>query len=322
MGLATEGRSDLETLRLRPDVRLMPLQSDSRSILKELPRLGSADYTTGNACVSCTRREQVKDILLSSEGTAIFGDGAGMRWLDDSWQHSVAVLNRSHDFTDTPPCLLFFGENGNLAHQITLWDPGAWEGFIELVCRHRGCWNCLRHRTGGPKTGRVPDCPAGLLREAWCEASSERDLDLRLGLLGLDRMLALRALEGLFTQPLAVQELASLLGELSALRLPVHVQLGNRHCVEVMEAPLEEVTLEAQGWEFQMGRAVIRMDPSRLDSLWFVMQPRSGQERSRFECYDGAGEQVLVLSSPQDPCPLVQLAWQGVIGRFEAGRPI
>jgi len=317
-GGGVPGRSDLEVLREREDVRVMPLQRQARAILEALPTLGSVDYTTSNAGASCTRREQVRALLPTSEGTTLFGDAGGLRWLDQSWRHSVAVLSRGDDFADTPPCLLLFGEGGDLAHQITLWDPATWEGFIDLVCAHRGCWNCLRHQAEGPRADSVSGCPAWMLKEAWCEAGSERDLDLRLGLLGLGRVTALRAMEGLFTKPIALQDLATLLMELVSGLLPVHVQLGNRHCTQVMESTLEGVTLHPLEWEIQMARTTLRIHPASIDSVWSVVQPRSGRERLRFECYDRAGGQVLTLSSPLDPSPLVQDGWQKLIGRFEA----
>lgn len=316
------GRSDLEVLRGREDVRVMPLQRQARAILEALPALGSVDYTTGNAGASCTRRERVRDVLPTSEGTTLFGDAGSLRWLDHSWRHSVAVLSRGDDFTDTPPCLLLFGEGGDLAHQITLWDPSTWEGFIDLVCRHRGCWNCLRHQAEAPSAAPVPDCPAWMLKEAWCEAGSERDVDLRLGLLGLGRVTALRAMEGLFTTPFDVQDLAALLKDLALGLLPVHVQVGNRHCTQVLESTLEAVKLHPLEWEIRMAQTTLRIHPARIDSVWSVQQPRSGRERHRFECYDAAGEQVLTLSSPLDPCPLVQDGWQKVIGRFEAEKSV
>lgn len=320
-GDGTRGLSDLDALQLRKDLRLMPLQLNARALLEDLPDLGSVAYTTGNACASCTRREQVTTVLPMGEGTALFGDHDGMRWLNASWRHSVAVLSQGPDFTETPPCLLLFGETGELAHQITLSDPAAWEGFIELVCRHRGCWNCLRNRKAPSPRVPVDECPAWMLREAWCEAGSDQDLDSRLARLGLPRLLALRAMEGLYTTSLEVQDLAAMLEELVATRLSVHIQLGNRHCTEVLESPLERLVIAPETWEIQMSQSTLRLDPSRMESIWFVVQPWLEKEQHRFECYDAAGERVLVLSCPHSPGPAVELDWQRMIGRFEARVP-
>ena len=311
--------SDLEALRVREDIRLLPLQRNVRALLEDLPSLGPAEFTTGNACATCTRREEVRTVLPLEGGTTLFGAPDGLRWLDASWRHSVAVLHRGMDFTDTPPCLLFFGDTGALAHQITLSDPAAWEAFIGLVRRHRGCWNCLHPQTAPPRVGAAMDCPAWMLREAWCDAESERDLAARLSRLGLERILALRALEGLYTTPVSVQNLESLLKGLASSALPVHVQIGNRHCTQVLESPLESLALGPREWEIGMAQATLRLDPSRLDSIWSVVQPRPEGEQHRFECYDAAGERVLVLSSPHDPCPVVHFGWQRMLGWFEGG---
>ena len=310
----------LEALLGREDLRILPLQRNTRSLLEDLPALGTADYTTRNASVTCTRREAVRTVLASGEGTSLFGDSDGMRWLDESWRHSVAVLSCGEDFTDMPPCLLFFGGAGDLAHQVTLPDPAAWEAFIALVRRHHGCWNCLRHQAVLPEPGAAADCPVWMLREAWCDASSERDLEVRLVGLGLDHLLALRALEGLYTTPIAARDLASLLKGLAPSALPVHVQLGNRHCTQVLESPMESLTFGPHGWEIRMAHATLRLDPSRMDSIWSVAQPVPGGERHRAECYDAAGERVLTLSSPHDPCPLVYLGWQRHLGHLEEGQ--
>lgn len=316
----TPGISDLEALRLRTDVRILPLQKQAWSILAELPTLGSVDYTTGNATVSCTRREQVKGILPSAEGTAIFGDQGALRWLDHSWRHSVAVLKQGQDFTDAPPCLLLYGETGHLAHQITLWDPCAWEGFIDLVCRHRGCWNCLRTLTDQPQHPHIDKCPVWLLREAWTEALSERDLNLRLEPIGLKRVTAVRAMEGLFTTSIGVPRLASILQEITESGLPLHVQLGNRHCTQLLESPIESFEIRPHEWEIRLAQTTMTLDPAAINSTWFVTQPQTRAERPRFECYDADGEQVLTLSGPEDPCPVVQQGWQELIGRFEEQR--
>lgn len=312
--------SDLESLRQRKDVRILPLQRQARAILDELPGLGSADYTTGNGSVSCTRRERVRDIRPGPEGTAIFGDQGGLRWLDHSWRHSVAVLNRGQDFTDTPPCLLLYGETGRLAHQITLWDSSAWEGFIDLVCRHRGCWNCLQTLSDPPERQETEACPAWLLREAWCEARSERDLELRLEPLGLKRVTALRAMEGLSATPVDLSRFAALMEDLVESGLPLHVRLGNRHCTQALESPISGFAMGPREWEVQMDQTILTLSPANIASTWLVAQPPAKAERLRFECYDARGDQVLALSGPEDPCPLVHEGWQGLIGRFEAQR--
>ncbi len=320
-GARPSGLSDLEVLHAREDVRLMPLQRNAKALLLDLPSLGRVDYTTHNACVTCTRREVVKSVLPVGEGATLFGDGDGLRWLEGSWRHTVAVLSRGMDFTDTPPCLLFFGETGELAHQVTLPDPEAWEAFIALVRRHHGCWNCLRHRpaAAGPATTAQGACPVWMLREAWSEAGSERDLEIRLGGLGLDRLLALRAMEGLYTSLITVQDLASVLAGLAASGLPVHAQVGNRHCTQVLESPIEDLTLGPGAWEVRMDGTLLRLDSSGLDTLWSVAQPSPSGERHRLECYDAAGERVLVLASPESPCPLVHLGWQRLLGRLDGG---
>lgn len=317
-GSNAQGLSDLEALRLRKDVRILPLQRQAKALLKDLPSLGSADYTTGNSCVTCTRREQVKDILTSKEGSAIFGDLPGLRWLDDSWRHSVAVLKQGQDFTDAPPCLLLYGETGELAHQVTLWDPAAWEGFIDIVCRHKGCWNCLRTLPDPQKHSQIETCPAWLLRDAWCEAESELDLDLRLRPLGLKRVTALRAMEGLFTTSIEPHRLASIFQEVAVLGIPVHVEVRNRHCTQVLESAIETFQMEESIWEVKMAQTTLTIKPTNLDSTWLVAQPQTRAERPRFECYNVEGEPVLTLSGPEDPCPGVAEAWQGLIGRLEA----
>ena len=318
--LLTPGLSDLEALQAREDLRLMPLQRNARAILEDLPSLGPADYTTGNTCVTCTRHEAVGAVLPLGEGTGLFGAPNGMRWLDASWRHSVAVLSRGMDFAEVPPCLLLFGDTGALAHRITLPDPATWEAFIDLVRRHHGCWNCLRQQADPPRPGAAADCPIWMLREAWCGAESERDLEARLDGLGLDRILALRALEGLYTTPIQTRDLASVLENLAASDLPVHAQLGNRHCTQILESPLEGLKLEARGWEIRMAQATLRLDPGRVDSLWLVVEPRPEGERHRFECYDADGERVLALSRPHGPDPRVHLGWERLISRFEDGR--
>ena len=318
----SQGLSDLQALRLRKDLRLMPLQLDARTLLEDLPELGPVDYTTANACASCTRHEQVTEILPVGGGTVLFGDHDGLRWLHASWRHSVAVLSQGLDFTDTPPCLLLFGETGDLAHQITLPDPAAWEGFIDLVCRHRGCWNCLRHGSKPTASVAIPDCPAWLLREAWCQAGSDQDLDSRLTRVGLPRLLALRAMEGLFTTAIGVPDLATILRELVATGLPVHVELGNRHCTEVLESPLERFVAGPDGWDIQLSQSVLHLDPTRLDSLWFVVPPGPEKEHHRFEGYDETGERVLVLSRPLRPDPATEGDWQRIVGRLEARIPV
>lgn len=314
------GPSDLEALSLREDLRVMPLQRDVRALLEDLPGLGAVDCTTGNAGAVCTRREAVRTVLPMAEGTTLLGDPGGLRWLEASWRHSAAVLSRGNDFTDAPPCLLFFGETGRLAHQITLPDPAAWDAFADLVRRHHGCWNCLRPRAEGPGAHASSDCPIWLLRDAWCGSASDRDLDIRLRALGLDRLLALRALEGLYTTPIPVADLASLLEGLASSGLPVHAQVGNRHCTQVLEAPIDGLTFAPGSWTLRIAGATLRITPSSLASVWSVLQPRPGGERHRFECYDARGEGVLALSSPQDPCPLVYAGWQRAIGRLEGGR--
>lgn len=318
-GPGAGGLSDLEALSLREDLRVMPLQRNARALLQDLPSLGPVDCTTGNAGAVCTRREAVRTILPQREGTTLLGDPGGLRWLEASWRHSAAVLSRGEDFTDTPPCLLFFGETGRLAHQITLPDPAAWGAFVDLVRRHRGCWTCLRPRLERTGSGPVLDCPIWMLRDAWREAGSERDLDLRLEGLGLDRLLALRALEGLYTTPISAGSLAALLEGLAASGLPVHLQVGNRHCTQVLEAPLGRLDLASDTWELRLAGATLRLDPARMDSLWAVVQPRPDGERHRFECYDARGERLLVLSSPQRACPSVDQDWQGLLGRFDGG---
>lgn len=314
------GISDLERLRGRKDVRILPLQRSSRAILEALPSLGSLDCTTGNGAASCTRREQVRDIRPCSEGTAIFGDPGGFRWLEDSWRHSVAVLNRGQDFTDTPPCLLLYGETGELAHQITLWDPSTWEGFIDLLCRYRGCWNCLETRPAPPATPPCETCPAWLLQEAWREARSERDLELRLAPLGLKRVVALQAMEGLHTTLIERQRLAEVIEEVASAGLPLQVRLGNRHCTQALESSILVFEQGHREWAIEMAQTVLTLSPEDIASIWLVAQPGLRAERLRFECYDHQGESVLILSGPEDPCPLVQQGWQGVLGRVEAQR--
>lgn len=315
--LLAPGRSDLDALRAREDLRLMPLQRNARAILDALPSLGPADYTTGSASVTCTRREAVCEVLPLGEGTGLFGAPDGMRWMDASWRHSVAVLSRGMDFVETPPCLLFFGETGALAHQITLPDPAAWEAFIDLVRCHRGCWNCLSHRPSQAPSPELSGCPIWMLRDAWCEAGSEHDLEERLSGLGLDRLRAVRALEGLYTVPIQARDLGSLFEDLASSGLPVHVQLGNRHCTQVLESPLEGLSLDSGAWEIRMAKAAIRLDPSLLSSLWMVVQPRPGGERHRFECYGADGALALALSCPHGPSPQTHLGWQRLIGHFE-----
>jgi len=296
----------------------MPLQLDARTLLEGLPDLGSADYTTGNTCASFTRHERVTEISPLSGGTILFGDHDGMRWLDSSWRHSVAVLSQGNDFAARPPCLLLFGETGDLAHQITLPDPAAWDGFIDLVCRLRGCWNCLRHGEGPSAKEPIQECPAWLLRDAWCEAASDQDLDTRLVRLGLSRLLALRAMEGLYTSALGIQDLASVLQELASKTLPVHLEMGNRHCTEVLESPLEHFVEGPGGWEIQLAQSTLHLDTTRLNSVWRVVPPRLEKEQHRFECYDETGERVLVFSSPLSPDAATENDWQRIIGRFEA----
>jgi len=313
-----QGLSDLQALQLREDIRLMPLQRGDRAFLEALPQLGSADYTTGNACVSCTRREQVEGVLTLNDETALFGGFGGMRWLNASWRHSVAVLSRGNDFRNAPPCLLLFGEAGELAHHVAIPDPSAWEAFLDLVCRYRGCWTCLQH--GAPRPEAVPpgECPGWLVREAWREAGSDRDLDLRLGKLGLTRLLALRSMEGLHTSPLHPQDLSSFLSQLAAARLTTQVRLGNRHCLQVLEAPVERLEIGARTWELRMGPTTLRLNPSTLDSVWLVIPPWTQGERPQIECYGRNGESVLTLACPATPSPLDQAGWQQALGRLEA----
>ncbi len=321
-GRAQGGASDLEALSARDDVRLMPMYHDAHRLLDDLPSLGRVDYTTRNASVTCTRREAVRTVLPLGEGTTVFGDADGLRWLESSWCHTVAVLSRGADFTATPPCLLLFGESGDLAHQVTLPDPAAWEAFITLVQRHHCCGSCLRQRTVAPGSGTAADCPVWMLREAWSSAGSERDLEVRLERLGLNRLLALRSLEGLYTSPLSAQDLATFLKGLAASALPVHVQLGNRHCTQVLESPLEGLSFGSGEWELRMAQATLRLDPSRMDSIWSVAQPVPGGERHRVECYDAAGERVLTLSRPHDPSPLVHLGWQRLTSLLDEGKSV
>lgn len=317
-GLMPGAMSDLEALRLREDLRILPLQRNARALLEDLPTLGAADFTTGNACATCTRREAVQTVLPQGEGTALFGASGGLRWLDESWRHSVAILSRGMDFTDTPPCLLLFGETGALAHQVTLPDPATWEAFLELVRRHQGCWTCLDLGAVAPRPEAARNCPAWMVREAWCGAVSERDLEVRLAGLGVDRLLALRLLEGLYTTPVSAQDLAALLEGLVASRLPVHVQLGNRHCTQVLEATLDHLAFEPEGWVVQMAQATLRLDPERMGSLWCTAHPGPGGERHRFECYGADGARVLALSCPSDPEGHVHLGWQRLVGQFES----
>ena len=322
-GLAAEiqGLTDLQALRVREDLRLMPLQLDARSLLEDLPALGPVDYTTGNGSATCTRHEQVREVLPLDGGTVLFGDDAGMRWLNASWRHSVAVLSQGRDFVKSPPCLLLFGETGELAHQITLPDPSTWEGFIDLVCQHQGCWTCLRHGLNHFGSVSKEECPAWLLREAWREAGTNQDLDARLARLGVPRLLALRAMEGLHTTALDTQDLAAVLREFVSTGLPLHVELGNRHCIEVMEAPLERFEEGSDGWDLQLSRSALHLDPSRIASLWCVVPPWQEKEQHRFECYDEAGEQVLSLCCPLNQGPAVERDWQRIIGRVEARLP-
>jgi putative heme degradation protein len=311
--------TDLEAILQRPDLVTVPLRRDDRELLDELPGLGAMVATTGKACASCAWMGTLSRVIHLDGGSALFGEGGSLCWIAGSWRHTLAVMHR--DEPEHRPSLMFFGERGELVHRITPTGPGAWEDFRALVDRHQGCANCLRHSVPTVPEASSFDCPGSLLHAAWRESRSPRDLDLRLTGIGVDRLQAVRAMEGLYTTPIPLCDFHGMIEHLAAERLPVHLEVGNRHCTQALEGTPRHLDIQGVGWRIKTAQATLQVMPALIQSIWGVAQPGPDAERYRIEVYDGSGEQVLALACPLKTDPGTTGAWERVQATLEAERP-
>lgn len=300
--------TDLETIRERQDLQVVPLKRNDRRFLAGLPALGRVAATTANSSVTCTQWGQAASVATLEGGDVVFDQRGGLRWFGDAWRHSVAVVQNGDQ--GRAPGLLLFSEFGELVHRIALDGLEAWETFVSLVKQSQGCMNCLKHPAAPAGPAEPVSGSHRLIREAWREAQSARDLDTRLEKLGLDRLQMVQALDGLCTAPVTFAAFAALLDQVSALRLSVHIQVGNPGCVQFLETTLDRVERTGEFWKLYATDVALRIEPGLLDSVWTVVQ--GGQ--SRVECYDGAGMRVLSLS-----CPAMADAWRRLLTEPQEG---
>lgn len=294
----------------------VPLRKDDRELLGELPAMGEMVGTTGKACVSCAWQGGMEQVVPLGRGWALFSEGGGLGWIEGTWRHTLAVLSKEHPAWR--PSLMLFGESGEFVQRFLFTEPEAWKRFQSLVERHRGCPNCLRcvevEAPGCPPF----DCPGSLLREAWRGACSRRDRDLRLAGIGVDRLQAVRAMEGLYTASISLSGFLEMLECMANSRSCFHFEVGNRHCAQILEGPL--VILEARNpaWCLGASGAEIQFQPEFAQSVWGVIQPGSGGERFWIEVYDLLGDRVLSLTCPRGADLQAVRTWERVQALLES----
>ena len=196
---------------------------------------------------------------------------------------------------------MLFGPWGELLLQVSLTDDSRAEGLQALVDAHQGCGHCLHP---GPRPDPEPAAAGSwsgaMLREAWGDAGSPRDLEVRLAGLGLTPLLAVRALDGLYTHPLGPEALATLLGRLGHAGIPLHVECGGPHGAQALSGPVIGLARNPDHWAIRFPEAQIRLDLDHFPRVWSTTRPGISGGRPRVEGFDDAGERVLSIASHVD----------------------
>jgi putative heme degradation protein len=299
--------TDLETIQQREDLQVVPLRRNDRTFLAELPSLGRVASTTANACTTCTLWGQAASVSGMEGGDVIFDHRRGLRWIGETWRHSIAAFHRNGE--GRAPCLMLFSEYGELVHRIALDGMAGWAVFASLVKQHQGCMNCLKHTAAPVQSTELFTGGRRLIRDAWQDSQSSQDLDSRIEKLGLDRLLAIQAMDGLQTSPIAVNVFAVLLDRMCAWGLTVHLHVGNRCCTQFLECILNRIERSADFWKLYATDVVLRIELGQLDSVWLVDQAGTS-DRQCLEGYDFQGMRVFSLSCPRNACPAIKVGWQ------------
>lgn len=298
--------TDLELIQQRQDLQVVPLKRNDRRLLAAVPGLGRVASTTANSCVTCTLWGQAASVLAMEGEDVVFDQDRGLRWIGETWRHSVAAVRRGEQ--GRAPCLLLFGEHGELIHRIALEGMAGWDAFASLVKRHQGCMNCLKHSTA-PDRPEDPFSGSGpLIREAWRDSRSYLDFDTRIEKLGLDRLQVVQALDGLYASPMDFEAFGALLDRICTLGLPVDLQVGNLSCTQFLECTLDRIERSGEFWKLIAPDLVIRIEPSQVESVWSVVQSGDADRRC-IECYDTQGLRVFSLACPQGACPAMKAGW-------------
>lgn len=302
--------TDLQRLLARDEVQVVPLRRGEVGLLAELHHLGPVALSTGSPGALLTTWGALGTLQRAPDGSHLLVREEGMAWLGQDGYHAVGVLGREgRAFT---PRLLFFGMHGERLHQVSLTEASDLEALRSILERHQGCRHCLRHEAA-PCADPVPfDCPGSVIREAWREATSNRDLDARLEGLGLGRLLLLRAMEGLHSEALDLDAFRHVLGRLAAQRLPAYLEVGQPQGRQGLRATFEEARLEGDTWALEGGVCSLRLEPTLVDSAWVHTQPWDG--RVRVDCFDAQGAAVASLGCPLDACPAVLRGWEALVG--------
>jgi putative heme degradation protein len=287
--------TDLEALQARPDLQLLPLHRDTPEILDFLPNLGPLVLITRTAGVECATWSAGLAVQQDLAATVLWARSGALCRIGPGWRHSVLALDRSAQ--ERPPSLMLFGPWGDLLLQVSLTGDSRMEGLQALVQAHRGCGHCLRLEPRPGPDLRVPGAwSGGMLRQAWSEAGSPGDLDARLVGLGLTPLLAVRAMEGLFTTPVAPHPLATLLDRLGHRRIPLHLECGDRHGAQAWSGPLAGLARATGHWILRFPEAQVRLALETCPEVWSVIRPGASGGRPRLEGFDGSGRQVLALA--------------------------
>ncbi len=314
---STLGVSEAELVALGVGTTAIPLKTDWRAILNEMPAVGRVMCLTRNEHCVHERHGRFEDVQVSGPHGLVLGSDIDLRLFLGQWRLGFAVrepLKRGERVS-----LQFFDGSGEAVHKIYATDETDRAAFDALVARHTAEPAPLAIAPRAADMTDRPDAEIDVegLRAAWRGMKDTHEFFPMLGRFKVGRVQALLLAGEEFARELPARALRSAMEQASEAGTPIMIFVGSPGCIQIHTGPIERL-VETHGWFNVLDPAFnLHLRESGITRVFSVRKPTDDGVVTSIEAFDVRGRTILLMFGARKPGKPELTEWRSLVSKVE-----
>lgn len=303
----TASRLDVDAVRLRPEWATL------------LPALGELGYimalTRNEHCVH-ERKGYYRDVTVMGSGQMglVVSADIDLRLFLSGWASVFAIDEDTA--RGRQRSIQVFDQQGVAVHKVFLTQDSQVAAWTPLLERFRAVEQSpeLNLQPLPPAVPSKPDSEIDVasLRANWANLKDTHHFFALLKKHATARTQALGLAGREWAEPLALNQLPTLLEQAAAGEVPIMLFVGNRHCIQIHSGPVRNLRWLDSWFNVLDAEFNLHLQTRGVTELWRVRKPSSDGLITSWEAFDAQGELVLQLFGARKPGVPELPAWRAL----------
>lgn len=310
------GASEAELVQSLPGARR--LRPDWPALLGGLEACGPVMALTRNEACVHERHGTYRDVQAGGHVGLVLGEEIDLRLFLNRWAAAFFVPEGQPG--SPRGSLQVFDAQGEAVHKVFATErtqPGTLTALADGLAEAAAPFVAI------PAAARKPDEPdatrdAAGLRAAWAGLQDTHDFFPMLRRFGVGRAQAFRLAGPDWARPLDNAAVPAAITRAAETGLPVMIFVGNPGCIQIHTGTVSRI-VPMEGWFNVLDPDFnLHLRTGAITATWLVRKPTADGVVTSIECFDAAGEVILMLFGKRKPGVPEDADWRALAAAVAA----